>query len=426
MKDTSSSTCHNNSHIGLPDDYPMVMFAEDWGAHPSSSQHLARELSKYHDITWVNSIGLRAPDFSMADISRLFSKLKALVKVSRSKVSVSKSDEFIWQPEVVNPLALPFHGQGWVRWLNQKLLKNKLSHVFKTKHSADLIIEKPILWISLPSAESLLGQINECFSIYYCGDDFTSLEGVDHDVMGRLESELIKKVDLILVASEQLAKKFPKEKTIFIPHGVADYFFEQPKNRPKDLPEGKPIAGFYGSISGWLDQALMTHAARMMPHWNFVFIGPKRCATDQLDALPNVYFLGEKAHKDLPSYVNYWQVSLLPFKDNAQIRACNPLKLREYLAIGKPIVTTYFPALKPYKEWVSAVNVEDRDCFCKAIECAGGEVDNQNKKKQERINQVSNHSWKARAIEIEREILERIQNDKINNQFLNRKTTNQG
>lgn len=420
---------NNLSEHNLLENHPMVMFGEDWGAHPSSSQHLARELSKFHNITWVNSIGLRAPRLNMSDMGRAFNKLKAILNFSGDKLSTNHQNTH-WQPDVVNPLAIPFHGQGWARWLNQKLITNKLFDVFKKNNSLDLAQEKPILWLSLPSAQPLLGQINECFSIYYCGDDFSSLEGVDHAVMDALEKKLIAEVDLILVASETLSTKFPAEKTVFLPHGVADYFFDVPGERPKDLPEG-PIAGFYGSLSGWLDQELMIRTARKMPHWNFVMIGAARCCVEELSKEPNVYFLGEKDHNELPNYVHHWQVSLLPFKDNAQIRACNPLKLREYLAVGKPIVSTDFPALSPYKDWITVAGEDD---FCQAIENSAAELPNAKSFmsnttgldffsaiekwsdvnnlcdiRQRRASQVGSHSWQARALKIEREILQRIQ-----------------
>lgn len=414
----------------LSDNYPMVMFGEDWGEHPSSSQHLARELAKYHQITWVNSIGMRSPNFSFSDMGRVFNKLKAILNVTNE--SLLKNNEQ-WQPDIVNPLAIPFHGQSWARWLNQKLIKNQLFNVFKTKNSVDLEKEKPILWLSLPSAMPLLGKINECFSIYYCGDDFSALEGVDHDVMGKLEAELVDKVDLIVVASETLSKKFPSEKTVFIPHGVADYFYEAPDARPKDLPEG-PVAGFYGSISGWVDQQLLIRTAKKMRHWNFVIIGPQRCYVEHLRREPNIYLLGEKDHRELPNYIHHWQVSLLPFRDNAQIRACNPLKLREYLAVGKPVVSTNFPALKAYKDWVTIAGHDD---FCEAIESAAAEVpkaeeliihtgsvnffsainqwadiDKIRRVRQRRARQVGAQTWQARALKIEREILKAIQLDR--------------
>ena len=418
----------------LAEGYPMVMFGEDWGTHPSSTQHLAKELAKFHDITWINSIGLRAPKLNFSDVKRAMDKCKAMF----SERSNSVQNSLEWSPHVIDPVALPFHGKKWARKLNQKLIASRLYEC-----NEKLQQQKPILWLSLPSAVPLLGRINECFSIYYCGDDFSALEGVDHDVVDALEMELVEKVDLIIVAREPLSKKFPKEKTVFIPHGVADYFFEAPDERPKDLPDG-PVAGFYGSISGWVDQQLLIRTARRLPHWNFVIIGPQRCFVEHLRREPNIFLLGEKAHHELPNYIHHWQVSLLPFKNTAQIRACNPLKLREYMAVGKPIVSTDFPALDPYREWVAIVdhkrdgaanNGRDpkADHFARAIEAAAADssvteqlmlntanvdfmssincwqdIDRICRRQSRRARSVDNQTWQARAIKIEREIAMRI------------------
>lgn len=412
------------------DKHPLVVFGEDWDSHPSSTQHLARELSKFHDITWINSIGLRAPAFTVNDISRVVKKCRAMLTPSRAiqqaECSIANKDPLDrqcpkdWMPQIINPIALPFHGHSWARWFNEKLIKQRL---FKANQG--LAIQKPMLWLSLPSAVPLLGKINECFSIYYCGDDFSALEGVDHDVIAELEQELVEKVDLIVVASETLSEKFPAEKTLFIPHGVADYFFEAPDQRPEDLPDG-PVAGFYGSISSWFDQQLLVETARRLPHWNFAIIGPQRCDVSEMEACDNIHFLGEKDHHQLPNYVHHWQVSLLPFKNNAQIQACNPLKLREYMAVGKPIVSTDFPALEPYRNWLS---VADADSFAREIEQAAADlpavvgkaglslfdvigdwrdIDRMRCHTARRIQQVSDQSWQARAMRIEREIQRRM------------------
>jgi len=414
---------------------PMVMFAEDWDAHPSSSQHLARELSKFHDITWINSIGMRAPRLNMNDLLRMVRKAFAMLKPTKTFSEVEKNYQdpssrqspSDWQPTVVNPVALPWHGSRGIRWLNEKLIKHRLFSAQK-----NLIQQKPILWLSLPSALPLLGNINESFSIYYCGDDFSALEGVDHAVIEALENELVEKVDLILVASEILKAKFPPEKTLFIPHGVADYFFEAPGERPADLPHG-PVAGFYGSISSWLDQELILHSARTMPHWNFVLIGQIRCDVSRLEQQPNIHFLGEKSHQQLPDYVHHWQVSMLPFKNNAQIQACNPLKLREYMAIGKPIVATDFPALMPYRNWIRITTDDNPRSFSKQLAAAAADmpvidqlviekaglnvfdvvsdwhdIQRMQLHSNRRTRQVVEESWKARALLVEQEIKRRM------------------
>ena len=424
----------NNSNTELTNS-PMVVFGEDWDAHPSSTQHLVRELSKFHDITWINSIGMRSPKLTLNDLSRVLAKGVKMLRPStrlppeqaNHQNPLIKKSPGDWQPMVVDPVAIPFHGNKGVRWLNEKLIKQRLFNAQKS-----LAQQKPILWLSLPSAVPLLGKINECFSVYYCGDDFSALEGVDHDVIEQLEQELVDKVDLILVASETLLNKFPKEKTLFIPHGVADYFFEAPGERPADLPSG-PVAGFYGSISSWLDQDLLLQAAQQLPHWNFVLIGQIRCDVSQLQQQNNIHFLGEKSHQQLPDYIHHWQVSLLPFKDNAQIQACNPLKLREYMAVGKPIVSTDFPALMPYRNWIKVGQPGEGNRFAQLIESAAADIplidqlvmdkagldlfdvisdwndiprmqNHSGRRKQ----QVSDQSWRARALRVEQEIKRRL------------------
>jgi glycosyltransferase involved in cell wall biosynthesis len=212
-------------------------------------------------------------------------------------------------------------------------------------------MKRPILWASLPTAVAAIGQLGERAAVYYCGDDFSALDGVDHAAVAKLEKELAFRADLIIAASEPLAARFPSHKTLYVPHGVDFELFSKPAPRAPDLPMGRPIAGYYGSIADWLDLDAVAAAARQLPDWDFVFIGAVKTSVSEIAKLPNVKFLGPRPHAALPSYVQHWTASLVPFRNTAQIQACNPLKLREYLAAGRPIAcTTGFPALAPYAD----------------------------------------------------------------------------
>lgn len=387
---------------------PLIVLGEDWGRHPSSTQHLVSELRKEHPVIWVNSIGLRTPRFNFKDMLRIFEKLKSTF-FSRKEKSGSSENNDNWSPLVVKPWVIPFHNSRLVRTVNGYLLRWKIA-----KSPSLITGEKPILWVSLPTALPLLNTMGESYSIYYCGDDFSALAGVDHNMVSRLEQELAEKVDLIVVASTELKIKFPEHKTLYLPHGVTADFFNAAWSRPKDLPEG-PVAGFYGSLSSWLDQELIYQTANQLKHWKFVFIGPKCCDLSRLEGVENILFLGEKPHSQLPNYARHWQVSMLPFLDNSQIRSCNPLKLREYMATGSAIVSTDFPAAKAYKDWLV---FSDKTNFSKAIELAAAEFDSTNmaciekisswnqvidlaNKPLQRSAQVSNDSWSCRAQVIE-------------------------
>ncbi|MFT5003100.1 MAG: glycosyltransferase involved in cell wall biosynthesis, partial [Flavobacteriales bacterium] len=156
--------------------------------------------------------------------------------------------------------------------------------------------------------------------IYYCGDDFNSLAGVDHKFVSDKEALLVEKSNYIFTASKKMLERFPQDKTVNIPHGVNfKLFSKQVMHTPDDLPQGKPIAGFYGSISAWLDQSLLVKTIKALPHWNFVFIGKVDCNVDKLQQFSNVYFLGSRPHNDLPKYIQNWNVAMLPFVNNKQI-----------------------------------------------------------------------------------------------------------
>lgn len=324
----------------------LVVFGEDWGAHPSSTQHLVRHLLADYRTLWVNSIGLRRPRLSAHDLARAFAKLRAASGTRTPGVAAPLPEGL----SVVSPFAVPWPGSRLAERANHWLLGRRLRPLLAARG-----MTRPILWASLPSAVAAVGALGERAVIYYCGDDFGALSGVDHAPVLEMEQRLVAAADLVLAASPELARRFPAAKTHLIPHGVDVQLFGAPAPRAADLPEGR-VAGFYGSISDWLDIPILERAARALPDWTFVFVGPVRTDVTALARLTNVRFLGARPHGALPTYVQHWTVSLIPFLDTPQIRACNPLKLREYLAAGTPVAATRFPALAPYEPLVAAID----------------------------------------------------------------------
>lgn len=320
----------------------MIVFGEDWGAHPTSTQHLIKRLMPDHDIVWVNSLGLRRPKINARDFKRACSKV---TKMLRRKRGVPLPNALVEDgPEVIHPRAISWPGNPLISLLNKRLLGKQVDDIIRSHE-----FEMPILWASMPSAIDAIDNYPDYKVVYYCGDDFRALSGVDHGPVGEMEERLAARADLIIVASEVLQNRFPAEKTVLVEHGVDYDLFSEDAPRALDLPDSPLIAGFYGSIHDWLDLDIIAQAAQNCPEWDFVFIGDVHVDVSKLKALESVCFLGPKAHHELPQYSQHWQVSLLPFKDCEQIRACNPLKLKEYLCAGKPVVSTDFPALAPYR-----------------------------------------------------------------------------
>lgn len=323
----------------------LIVFGEDWGGLPSSTQHLIKQLSLTRKVIWVNSIGLRQPNWSLHDIKRVWTKL---TKTTTDSKEEDQSAPF----QTVNLKTIPAPKGKCARWIAKQLIIKQLKPIIKKAQ-----LNQPILWTSLPTVADICGSLGESGIVYYCGDDFGALAGVDHEVVLQHEQKLIQKSDLILAASPMLCTKFPEDKVRLLAHGVDFTLFNQSVFKAKDLPkDNRPIAGFYGSLSKWLDYDLINQVTEINPDWHFVFIGQNELPYNPLTVRENVHIMGPKPHSQLPRYSQHWQVSLLPFVDNEQIRACNPLKLLEYLAAGTPIISTDFPALTPYKSAIHTVN----------------------------------------------------------------------
>ncbi|MBU2971411.1 glycosyltransferase [Pseudoalteromonas sp. C2R02] len=332
----------------------MIVFGEDWGAHPSSTQHLIKEIAQSNSVSWINSVGMRSPKLSLRDFKRLYNKCKSIFLKN-------KKEQQYTEVKVYNPKVLPWHQFSWVNAFNKKQLKKTLS----LENQSD---EPITYWVSVPTAISLIDKREQDQIIYYCGDDFSGLEGVDYSMVEKFEKELIDQADIIYVVSDELMAKMPEEKTIMLRHGVDFKLFNHPKVINPMLKKHRPTIGFYGSLSNWLDIELLINLVKIRPEYDLLLIGEIKINLDKLLAFKNVSHIEAISHESLPEFSQHWQVALLPFVDNAQIRACDPLKLKEYLAAGVPVVATDFPAVHKYKEIIMIAS--STETFIKRVDWA--------------------------------------------------------
>ncbi|EPA0530403.1 glycosyltransferase [Vibrio alginolyticus] len=366
----------------------IVVFGEDFGGLPSSTQHIVKQLAANHRILWVNSIGLRQPKLDSKDIQRALNKLtRVFHNVGSHKPTLDS--ETSPNIHIINLLTIPAPNSALARKVAAKMMKHQLN-----KQLQALGFDKPVFWTSLPTAADVCAEMNPRGLIYYCGDDFSALAGVDHDTVTKHERTLVNAANVIFTASETLSTKFPSHKTVTLPHGVNVSLFSEPAPKAKDLPDnGRKVLGFYGSLSEWLDYDLIAQVADQAPDWDLVFIGPNEFSDNPLPQRSNIYYLGPRAHHTLPRYSQHWDASWLPFVDNAQIKACNPLKLLEYLATGTPVISTSFPALMPYKHMLHIVqNVED---VCASLDHLIPPPANSKQ-------YVQQQSWEARANQVDK------------------------
>jgi glycosyltransferase involved in cell wall biosynthesis len=326
---------------------------------------------------------LRRPALQVKDLKRLFQKgMSMFRRASASDQPQSGGSAF----PVIAPRVFPLPRSRIGRWLNRVLLQRQV------RRHLDPATEVWV-WASLPSAIDFRGAFGETRWFYYCGDDFGGLAGVDHATVQARETQLLEHADWTFAASEALQQRFANYPSSVLSHGVHLWQYEH-VSQPLPSPQsGKKTLGFYGAIADWIDQTLLIALARCLREWEIVMIGPQLVNVQALLDEPNIRLLPAQPHERLPSYLAQWDAAILPFIDNDQIRACNPLKLREYLASGTPVLSSPFPALQPYREYVHEIT--SVEAAVEWLQCL--EAWDNPERRAARKAAVAHESWEARA-----------------------------
>jgi glycosyltransferase involved in cell wall biosynthesis len=190
----------------------------------------------------------------------------------------------------------------------------------------------------------------------------------------------------------------------------------QVKQRPKEIESlSRPIIGFIGAIFDWIDIDLICKLAKLHPNYSILLVGPVNYGLKKLRKHSNIVMVGAKQYKILPQYLSCMDVCLLPFKINKLTMASNPIKLYEYLAAGKPVVSTALPEVCGNASDIVYIGENNED-FIKKVE----EAVSENKKPEnedailKRINFAKNNSWEKRIETFEKLIEVTHVADKIN------------
>jgi glycosyltransferase involved in cell wall biosynthesis len=328
----------------------IIVFSEDWGRHPCSCQHLFERLIPSNRVLWVNTIGYRKIKFNRYDFIRSAEKILNWLKNSKSE---TVNHNFHKNLKIINPICLPFGKYRIVRNFNAISISRSIKKVVDEWH-----FEKPLVLTTLPhilDTVKRLGQISHL--IYYCVDDYSLWPGFDGDLMLKLEQELISEVDLIIATSEKLAHTRKKEdgSTQLVTHGVdVEHFQQTGKINSPTIIDGlkSPVVGYYGLVDERCDLSLIEKVAQSMPNVSFLIIGDWRVSYDSLAQQPNIRIIGKVNYQDLPAYLAPVSVLILPYKTNALAESINPLKIKEYLATGLPVVATPLPEVKKLYQFI--------------------------------------------------------------------------
>jgi len=369
----------------------MLCFSHDWSGDPLSKTHLMRLLSRDNRILWVNSIGYRAPSASAADFNRAVAKIKAAAQ------PVREVERNIF---VLNPIVIPAHGVPWMRAVNRELLRLQVFLAMRR-----LGFERPINWVFNPAAGIIAGALGEERVIYYCVDEYTAFSGVAKDALVELEKQLIRKADLVIVSASRLyeSKAGMNPRTVLVRHGVDYDHFRKALSPETQVPDEiarlpRPIIGYFGLMAAdWIDVDLMAHVAKSFPEGSMVLLGKVTTDVSRLSALPNVHLLGRKDFSTLPAYSKGFDVAILPFPISEVTLNANPLKVREYLAAGLPVVSTKIPEVEVLGKCLIGENKED---FVEKIKEALKDPGPSDARSLE----MKGESWEGRLEEIRRHV----------------------
>jgi glycosyltransferase involved in cell wall biosynthesis len=377
----------------------IIYFSNDWNAdNKTSGHHIADQLKKNNRLFYIEASGLRAPSASTHDLGRIFSKIAAFVKGPR------KVEDNV---HVFSPLILPFHKFAFVKRINKRLLIHALRAMCRK-----FGIQKPILWIVIPHMSAVVGKLNEKLVVYYCVDDFSSLPGVLAGPVREYDRYLTKRADLVFTPSIPLyEKKKALNKNVHLsPHGVDIAHFEKVFDPDLPVPEDAknikhPVIGFFGLIEKWIDLDLIKFIAVKRPDFSILLIGRVVQDIAMFANVPNVHFLGARPFADLPRYAKLFDVAIIPYVLNDQVFNANPIKLREYLAMGKPVVSVRNPEIEKFSDVVRIS--DDYEGFLNNIIAALDE--NDPKSVEKRRAAVKDSSWDQRFKAISKIVESKLQ-----------------
>jgi glycosyltransferase involved in cell wall biosynthesis len=330
---------------------PLLVFADDWDRHPSSCQHLIRHLLPRRPVAWVNTIGTRPPRLDAATVRRGFEKLRGWMTAGWRRQPPGENPGP--EPRVINPAMWPSFRTRFGRRLNRRLIARAVAGVFP---------RPPVVVTTLPITADLVGRLPAVRWVYYCVDDFADWPGLDGRTLRDMETELVAKVDTVIVVSETLQAHVAElgNPSHLLTHGVDLAHWRKPA--PAGLPASlrdlaalpRPFVVFWGVIDRRMDLAFVRRLVETMTDGTVLLIGPQDNPDPDLLRLPRVRTLPAIPYDDLPLLAAEAAGLVMPYADLPVTRAMQPLKLKEYLATGKPVVVRRLPATEP---WADSLDV---------------------------------------------------------------------
>jgi GT2 family glycosyltransferase len=378
---------------GSPPPGYICFSAQDFWYHnrAHSDIQLMRHVAADRTVLFVNSIGLRmpVPGRSSQPFRRIARKLRSVAKLVRRPLP--------GQPNfhVMTPLIVPLYSSRLARAVNAWMVR------FQVRVVARVIgIRRAAIVVTIPTAWDVVRDMPRHSLLVNRSDRHSSFPEADRALIEGMEHQLLRHADHVLYVSQAFQSDespLTNGRAFFLDHGVdLDHFTPRPpETEPEDLATiPHPRIGFFGSLDDYLvDFDLLERVAREVPEAHLVLIGDATCSMRRFDGLANVHWLGFRPYDEIPAYGSGFDVALMPWLQNDWIQSCNPIKLKEYLALGLPVVSIDFPEVRRYGDSITIA--ADADSFVAAVRAAlfGGDPLTPG----DRRAAVAHASWQGRA-----------------------------
>lgn len=387
----------------------LVIFPfHDWKVSESTGfrtrdAHLMQEFEKNENIAMIlivdrpislPEILLKKRCWRVKDGKKIFRTVgKSLTQVS-DKIYVLDIFSF----ELLNPIILRR------RWWDYVFKKSSIIKTIK-ETIAHLNFTNIVLFIWSPFSTGVIGNLNESLIVFDALDNWVKHPDAQNArKQASLGYKTVKeRADLIFTNSQAL-KDFmenPRKNVLFIPNGVDTTFFQPNHNReyPADIRQiQRPIIGFAGKMSKRINTDLVSFLATEMPDVSFVFIGPilNKKWIRPLFRRQNIHFLGDKHYSFLPKYINSFDLCIIPYNVGALDVDGDPIKLYEYLACGKPVVTTKIGGVEAFNEVIRIADTKEDFLKCLQTFLSSLKAGNVSREELRRAI-LPEHLWKTKA-----------------------------
>lgn len=360
---------------------------------PTRKQHVMNRISAEEILYFDPPVTYLAPLKDKSAWKRLFKYHKKGEKGARDNLTV-----------YATPPMLPFFNKN--RLIN-KINQRRLARFVRKKMKLHGF-ENPILWCYSPTSADAAPYIPHSALVYDCVDRHSAYKGlINEDVVNTLERDLSKQANTVFATAIGLYDTLAEynENAVMLPNGVNFEHFNRAANETFEIPEDMkgikhPIMGFVGMLQECIDYDKIELIANSRPDWSVVLVGKPLPGVnlDRLKQYDNIHFLGLKKYDELPAYIQNFDVCLNVFRDGNLSRDVSPLKFYEYLATGKPVVST--PQPEQVLGYSDSVYISyGAPDFVKKCEDAMSELDTT--KRDLRITYARACSWDARVREME-------------------------